>query len=751
MNILVRYVCEMNKNSFVKYFLKNAQGSLIPRTEGELIDLIHNKTVKGETKVFSTQFNKWVKLKDLNIYKNRNQINDNEELNKLETVSSLETQNLVRHADYISLLDQVEDARAVAFQAQFENSDKIQKLEVENEKLKEQLRFLEYSQKEEESAKAHYLKEYEKLQKELKEINKNLKFDKNDTELTKAKSEVKNLKSEIMFLENEVKSQTEFKNKLMIQNEELKADIISYHEAKEQIETESYKIKNERKFYLDRLGTYKEEVERLTNDIHKKRAMYRKISDRYEEDRELYSRNKYIVNDLKAENEHLQRQSTNSLTQLEKVQSLNHTLSEDLVKFQSKTYEQEIEIQKLKAENNYIQGSLEYVTQQKLEAEDKLNNLQFTPPPVPVSDDVISKEEHDNVIDLKQHKIEDLEDHVESLEKEIKSLNKEINSLKEEKEELHTQNQNILSKKNKEIEYIKSRALKLLQKKKQLETLAKKQKNIIKKLNNFKNEAIKKYGDRVQNINSQLDNYKKDLEQEKNKNKEIMNNISTLKNVKSNEVEVASLLNQQQDIADDAIVADEESIGELFEVSNDEVWTVKFEGEVHGPHTFLEIKQMLQDRDIDEYSSVKKPGAPWKKIEDIFEFNTEILTKTDEDGEVQLYIKRDDLRIPLFEDVMMTTVKQDFAGKCSNLSSGGCFIESTAFNNKLFKVGKDIKIEFTGDGPHKGLVVTAQLRSITGDITPGAGFQFIDMDDEKLNKLNHFFKKFSRTFGQKAA
>lgn len=748
MNFFVRYVFGMDKKSFVKYFLKNAQGSLIPRTEGELIELIQGKSVKGETKVFSTQFNKWVKLKELNVYKNRSLLNTNDTINNLEALPSNEKPNHVRHADYISLLDQVEDARAFAFKAQFENSDKLQKLEVENEKLKEKIRFLEYSNKEETSNKDHYLNEYEKLQSQLKEINKTLKFDKHDTELTKAKSEVKNLQSEIKFLENEVKSQTEFKNKLMIQNEELKSDIISYHESKEQIETENNKIKNERKFYLERLETYKDEIERLSNEVHKKRALFRKVSDKYEEDRELYSRHKYIISDLEADNEHLKRQATNSLNQLDKVQQLNHQITEDLVKFQAKSYEQEIEIQKLTTENTYMSGNIELLTNQKKTLEEKVTELHYTQP---LPEDRISKTEHENILDLHEHKSEELGSKVNILESEISELKKEIISLQKEKDELHSKNEEIINKKNKDIEYIKSRAQKLLQKKKQLEAVAKKQKVIIKKLTEVKNAAIKKYGDRVQDFNSKLVEAQKEIAQEKNKNQEIMNNISQLNNVNSNDVEIDNLLNQQQDIANNEILADEESIGELFELSNEELWSVRFEGEIHGPHTFLEVKQMLQDRDIDEETTVKKPGSPWKKISDIFEFNTEVMTKTDENDEVHLYIKRDDLRIPLFEDVLMTINNQEFNGKCTNLSSGGCYIESSAFNNKLFKVGEELRIEFTGDGAHKGLQLNTILRSLSKDIPPGAGFQFVDMNNDKLKKLDHFFTKFSKTFSHKSA
>lgn len=722
----------MEKKNFTKYFLKNSQGSLVPRTEVELIDLIQSKTVKGETKVFSTQFSKWVKLKELNIYKNKNQYNQNEKIDELQTSPVSEKPDTIEHAEYIHLLDQLEDAKAIAFKAKFESSDRIQKLEVENEKLKEKIKFLEYSNKEVKTDKDYYLKEYEKLQKELQVINKNLKFDKHDTELTKAKAQIKSLTTELNFMQAEYDSQTEFNNKLILQNEELKSDIITYHELKEKFETENNKLNNERKFYVDKLATYKDEIERLALEVQKKRELNRKIAEKLESESETYSQHKYSFNELKSENEQLKKQAQSSLAQLEKVQKMHHEMSDDYVKFKTKSFEQEIELKKLKAENDYIHGNLAFLNKQKAELEEKVSDLSYMPP---VPDNHITLSEHENLVDLKEVRIK-------GLEEEVEKLNEEKTSLLEQKE-------NELKKKNNEIEYIKSRAQKLLLKKKQLEELARKQKIAIKKVTEAKNLVLKKYGDKVQEFDSQIETYKNDLEEQRNKNKEM---LTGLNNITTNEVEVDTLLNHQKDIADDAIVADEESIGELFEVSNDPLWTVRSNGDVHGPHTFLEIKQMLQDRDVDENTTVKKPGAPWKKISEIFEFNTEVLTKKeDDDDDVKLYIKREDMRVPLFEDVTMWVGSQEFQGKCTNLSSGGCFVESSAFNNKVFKVGKDIKVEFTGDGPHKGLVITSQLRSITADVTPGAGFQFKDMDHSKLKVLNHFFMKFSKTFGQKAA
>ena len=57
----------MNSFSKYKYFLKNKDGNLVPKTNGELIELIKNKELKADTKIYTTQYNKWMKLKDLQI------------------------------------------------------------------------------------------------------------------------------------------------------------------------------------------------------------------------------------------------------------------------------------------------------------------------------------------------------------------------------------------------------------------------------------------------------------------------------------------------------------------------------------------------------------------------------------------------------------------------------------------------------------------------------------------------------------
>jgi hypothetical protein len=357
-----------------------------------------------------------------------------------------------------------------------------------------------------------------------------------------------------------------------------------------------------------------------------------------------------------------------------------------------------------------------------------------------------------------QEEIHEKENKLETSEKlskeyhiQVNDLNEEVKELKQIIHVLKNDNSkeekllNALNHKRKEIEYIKSRALKMLQKKKQLEITVKTQRAKMKKLEEFKAMAQKKFGSNIKDLEQQIASYKQEIEEERSRNLEILNTIT---NINQDQNIVNDLLDEQQNMANDEIVADEESVGELFEINNEAMWQIKVDNIIDGPYSFLDIKDMLEKREISSTASLKKPGSPWKNISDIFEFNTEILTKT-EDGDTKLYIKRDDMRVPIFEDVTLVIENEEFNGKCTNLSNGGCFIESTALSNKIFIVGKEVEIIFTGDGPHQNLKITSEIRSITDSIPPGAGFQFTQIDEEQHTKLDHFFHKFLRHLEKK--
>lgn len=730
----------MSNFSKYKYFLKNKDGNLVPKTNGELIELIKSKDLKAETKIYTTQYNKWMKLKDLQIYKNKAQYSKSDAINNSEYIevgiSKKSPIAPISHEQYITLIDEVEDARAVSFQSQFEHSEIIRNLKHEKESLINKCQRLEFQLEEAEQEATRTKEEFQAIKKEFTKLNSTLQYGKDEVEFTKIKAKLINVNKELDLAKNENENLKKMNNQLILQIENMKQDINSYILQKEEFETDHIKITNEKKFFVERLNSYKNEIQRLAHELSKKKDLYHSIFEKYETSQSE-------TNDLRLQNSSYRTELDEVKKELSFLKESHDELQvnykdvvfelSDLKKY---SYTTDIDFQKSKDQNEYLNKRLKQVLKEREELSQQVDNLSQLPP---VPERYIPEYEHENQMQEIQESHDALKARVEFLREKLdEQENTEVHSLEMQRK---------LNKKNKEIDYIKSRAYKMLLKKKQLEELVKKQMLKLKQLDDFKKAASKNFGDSVQDLNNQIEAYKREIEEERNKNSQILESLS---DVQKDEVLVDDLLNTQKNIADEEIVADQESIGELFEINNEPMWKLKVDNKVDGPYSFLDIKNMLEQREINSTHSLKKPGTPWKKIDEIFEFNTEILTKK-ENGETKLYIKRDDLRIPVFEDVTMILEDKEYQGKCSNLSSGGCFVESTAFNNKNFVVGKEIKIIFTGDGNHKNLEVMTQLRSITNDIPPGAGFQFTNMDEEKLSKLSKFFEKFSKTFGKKAA
>jgi len=740
----------MNKKHLTKYFLKNEQGQLVGKSESEMVKLIMSKQVKSDTQVFSTKFNKWINLKELYVFKNKKQVNSKIEEtpevqkpveqinNELEKENQCLDQTVSKQQEeLINLYSELEDAKTFVFHTQFESTQKVYELEVENQKLKERILMFENLAKEDTEQKKFFENEIKFLKKELTTLNKSVKKNVTETNLIKANSEIKNLNEQILLKDQLLLKSENFAKSMREEMTQLKEEIHSAIEEREQVSIENIKLKQENRFFSSKLKSYTAEIEKLHTEINNKKQKFAKLAQKISNHSDESETSQIELVFIKGENKRLEMLSSRAREELKKYQTELDSHILRIHELERDVFQNKINVKKEKALKEQLKANNEALYSHVHELESKIEDLSMLPP-VPMGH--ITEQEHENVLSMEMAKAKKYEKELEELKSQLEDIQaNEVNNTQMLEQKL--------LKKNQEVDYIKSRAVKMLSKKKQLEILAKSQKVKIKKLEEVKNALLKKFGTNVQDLQLQIASYKKEIEEQKSKNSKILNNIS---NVQKDEVLVDDLLNQQRGMADDEIVADEESVGELFEINNEPVWKLKTEDSVDGPYSFLEIKNMIEQREINSSFSIKKPGSPWKKIEDIFEFNTEVLTKKDDD-ETKLYIKREDLRVPLFEDVTIFIEDQEFQGKCSNLSSGGCFIESLAFNNKIFTVGKEMKVVFKGEGSHKNLAVKVQLRSITNDVPPGAGTQFLDMTEEKLSALNHFFKKFSKTFGKVAA
>jgi chromosome segregation ATPase len=110
------------------------------------------------------------------------------------------------------------------------------------------------------------------------------------------------------------------------------------------------------------------------------------------------------------------------------------------------------------------------------------------------------------------------------------------------------------------------------QEKNELQELCRTQNIKIKKLISFKDYAAKKMSETITSYNSKIVDYKNTLSKQKNEYSKV---ISKLKDVKEDEVKIDELLAVQSNMADSNKIEDIDSVGELFEVSNDKIWKIK--------------------------------------------------------------------------------------------------------------------------------------------------------------------------------
>lgn len=179
--------------------------------------------------------------------------------------------------------------------------------------------------------------------------------------------------------------------------------------------------------------------------------------------------------------------------------------------------------------------------------------------------------------------------------------------------------------------------------------------------------------------------------------------------------------------------------GKYFEVSNAPIWKIKYvQGEVEDNLRFSQIKNKITKGQLSEEVLLKKPGTQWKRLKDIFEFNADVFAKK-VDGEFKLLVRRENIRVPISENVNILGL--GVSALCSDISYGGCYLESYELKRSMLHIGDEINFEFNSKQDER-LQIKAVIRNLNEGLPIGIGLKFISMDQKTKEKLGEIFKVF---------
>lgn len=191
--------------------------------------------------------------------------------------------------------------------------------------------------------------------------------------------------------------------------------------------------------------------------------------------------------------------------------------------------------------------------------------------------------------------------------------------------------------------------------------------------------------------------------------------------------------------------------GESFELSNGKVWLYKKAGKQHGPMDFEEMLELKRLEKISEVTLLKNTDTEtgWKALKDHFEFDAPFETIiTEEQGKPvkRFFIKRNSIRVPIYDVMSLNIEGEEHRGYCTSLSLGGCFMEMTRLKEGQFNKGDEAGITLSGET--FGTMVSAKvtIRNIGLSRPKGLGLMFNGLDEashkviekyisESLNKM----------------
>ena len=196
-------------------------------------------------------------------------------------------------------------------------------------------------------------------------------------------------------------------------------------------------------------------------------------------------------------------------------------------------------------------------------------------------------------------------------------------------------------------------------------------------------------------------------------------------------------------------------VGESFLVPDIPQWVVKMEGEVRGPYRFSEVLDWYQKRLIKPDTIIRRGcDDVFTKIENVYEFNTEVFTQFEKDNEKVVknyYVKRTDFRAPFYERIKIECKGQNLSGECTSLSIGGCYIDFGKRLPELIELNTVFYCVINSQYLNGSIEVQVIVRNISQGSSCGVGCEFLDLEDEERETIESFVDSYLRTKNNKLA
>ena len=242
-----------------------------------------------------------------------------------------------------------------------------------------------------------------------------------------------------------------------------------------------------------------------------------------------------------------------------------------------------------------------------------------------------------------------------------------------------------------------------------LESIIQEKDKKIRELQSKQKLIATKYKEDFTKAQKTFESYQNVIHKQKQKEQDLSTNVIQLNNnleqvkgdleverSKANRLEL--LMNQQEslnEIADEKVKVQDEfvafkELGKLFEISNAKHWEIRADIYKNMKFTLKQMREMINQGELDEESFVRREGKWWKKAKEVHELFLE-LREREENGETQYYIERQSLRVPCGDKVEIETPNAKFTGVCINISTGGSLIQVADMNTYSFKKGEITK------------------------------------------------------------
>jgi hypothetical protein len=659
-------ILRMNENSIEKsYYVKDTRGKLIILSEETLIEMIRTKTLKPSTKVFSKEFNKWMKVSDLSVYTNRSSMVDFDKSKDSESIQFSQASTQDSSVQIIQLMETIHDTQEFIYNARFEGLDKSKKISLKNNELESSLNdtLLSLNALELENKCLH--KRINALQVEKIEYIKKSTEKNSVVENTKIKAEVKLLNKEFKLIELDLKNEIKVNNMLILQIEELRKESIELYERKEFYETQFNKINKEKIHFNTNIDTYKREVELIGHEKGVIQNQFDNLLQKYESflNSENSFKEKYVditksLNDLEADHVALKNklQQTNNEVKLKERIKINfdHELEKkilenkelyqenDDLKSELKQYKVEIENHKSLVEELKEVPALPQIDQSELIKE--------------LNKEIIQKDIDINQFKALEHRNIKNKSDTEKLKESLNAKNKVINDLKN--RIIRQQESSVSEKEYKEVinklKYYENSYTLLFNKSKEIA---------------LKWKSSQKEISRLKKANKSLREPKLVKEKSGIDLKSDIQTVDTIENHK-----ITQHVNDVNSILSSNPLIEENNIGKVFKINCNRIWKINLPVYKDNIFTVFEVTKIINEKNIDKSTKVKILGKSWVSISDSFELNNEIIAKNI-DGAENYFIQRDSIRIPVHQLVQINDAQDQIDCICVNLSRGGCLIE----------------------------------------------------------------------------